>query len=72
VLLIEARRYRSQEKNRQDARERLTLLIRRSLHKPVKRKRTHPSAAARQRRMDAKKKRGQVKRSRRKNFPLDD
>ena len=34
VLVIEARRYRSQEKNREDARERLTLLIRQALHKP--------------------------------------
>ena len=72
VLVIEARRYRTQEKNRQDARERLALLIRKSLHKPAQRKHTRPSAAARQRRLDAKKKRAQVKRSRSRNLHLED
>jgi ribosome-associated protein len=65
VLVIEAHRYRLQEKNRQDARERLALLIRKALHKPILRKATHPGTAARQRRLDAKKKRGELKRSRR-------
>ncbi len=71
VLVIEARRYRSQEKNRQDARERLADLIRRSLHKPPRRKATRPSSAARQRRLDSKKKRGQIKRSRRAKYSLN-
>lgn len=65
LLVIEARRFRSQEKNRQDARERLAIMIRRALHRPPRRKATRPSRAARQRRLDAKKKRGDLKRSRR-------
>jgi ribosome-associated protein len=64
VLVIEARRFRTQEKNREDARERLALLIRKALHKPTPRKPTRPGAAARQRRLDAKKQRGELKRSR--------
>jgi ribosome-associated protein len=56
VLVIEARRFRTQEKNREDARERLVLLIRKALHKPVRRVPTHPGTAARQRRLEAKKK----------------
>ena len=65
VLVIEARRYRSQEKNRADARERLALLIRQALRKPTPRKATRPGRAARQRRLEAKKKRGELKRTRR-------
>jgi ribosome-associated protein len=72
VLVIDAHRYRTQEKNREDARERLAILVRRALHKPAKRKTTRPSRAARQRRLDAKKKRGQLKRARRKNYRLDE
>ncbi len=65
VLVIEARRYRSQEKNRADARERLALLIRQALRKPTPRKATRPGRAARQRRLEAKKTRGELKRTRR-------
>ncbi|BBB47047.1 alternative ribosome rescue aminoacyl-tRNA hydrolase ArfB [Pelolinea submarina] len=71
-LVIEARRYRSQEKNREDARERLVLLIRHSLHKPTPRKATRPGRAARQRRLDSKKKRGELKRTRRVNSHWDE
>jgi ribosome-associated protein len=66
VLMIEAKRYRSQEKNRADARERLAALIRRALRKPRKRKQTRPSYAAKQRRLDAKKKQATKKKYRRK------
>jgi ribosome-associated protein len=72
VLVIEARRYRSQEKNREDARERLAMLIRQALHKPTPRKATRPGRAARQRRLDVKKKRGELKRTRRANSHWDD
>lgn len=65
-LVIEARRYRSQERNRADARERLAALIRRAARKPKTRKRTNPSRAARQRRLDEKKKRTEKKKYRRK------
>ena len=72
VLVIDAHRYRTQEKNREDARERLAILLRRALHKPARRKATRPSRAARQRRLDAKKKHGQLKNARRKNYRLDE
>ncbi|HUV15064.1 MAG TPA: alternative ribosome rescue aminoacyl-tRNA hydrolase ArfB [Pelolinea sp.] len=64
VIVIEAKRYRDQEKNRADARERLAALIRRALEKPKPRKRTRPPMSAVRRRLDVKKKRGEVKRSR--------
>ncbi len=72
VLVIEARRFRTQEKNRADARERLSLLIRKALHKPAARKPTRPGMAARRRRLDAKKQRGEIKRSRRAKPHLDE
>ncbi len=64
VLVITARRYRSQERNRQDALERLLELIRRAAVPPSRRRRTRPSLAARQRRLEAKTRRGQLKRLR--------
>jgi ribosome-associated protein len=65
VIVIEAKRYRDQEKNRADARERLAVLIRRALEKPKQRKRTQPSKASIQRRLDEKKLRGERKKIRR-------
>lgn len=64
VLVIEARRFRSQERNRADARERLIGLIRRAVEPPSPRRPTRPPAAARRRRLDDKRARGVLKRSR--------
>ena len=64
ILIIEARRYRTQERNRQDAIDRLVALIRRAADEPRPRRRTRPSAAARQRRLTAKKQRAEIKRRR--------
>lgn len=64
AVVIEARRYRSQARNREDARERLVELIRRATEKPKPRIATRPSRAAKRRRVEAKVKRGQVKRLR--------
>ena len=64
AVVIEARRYRSQARNREDARERLAALVRRALEPPKKRVPTRPPAAAKRRRIEAKKKRSQVKRLR--------
>ena len=72
VLVIEAHRYRTQEKNRQDARERLAVLIRRALQEPVLRKKTRPSFSSQQKRLEQKKKRGEIKRSRRSLPKLDE
>lgn len=65
VLVIHAARFRSQERNRQDALERLIALVRRAAEKPKPRKKTRPSAASRERRLKAKRHRGETKRSRR-------
>ena len=64
-LIIEAQRYRTQERNQQDALERLNTLIARAWQPPKKRKRTQPSRAAIEKRIQTKKKRGQLKQSRR-------
>lgn len=63
-IVITARKYRTQEANREDARARLADLIERAHVQPVKRKRTRPSRAAKARRVDAKKQRGTVKQGR--------
>ncbi len=65
VLVIDARRYRSQEANRLDAIQRLSSLIQKALEKPKVRKKTRPSTTARAARVDQKKRRGSVKRLRR-------
>jgi ribosome-associated protein len=64
VLIIDAQRFRTQERNREDAIERLVELIRRAAEKPKPRKKTKPSQAAKQRRIDSKKRRGETKRMR--------
>lgn len=64
VLVILAQRYRTQEQNRQDARDRLIELIRRALYKPKKRIPTAPSRASIKRNLDEKKSRGDIKRAR--------
>jgi len=63
-LLISARRERSQEQNRRAARERLTALLRAALVEPKLRRKTRPTAASRQRRLEAKRRRGGTKRER--------
>lgn len=63
-LVIFAQTQRSQQRNREEARERLYDLLEKSLVKPKKRIKTKPSKAAKARRMDSKAKRGAVKRNR--------
>ncbi len=64
VILIEARRFRTQEANRKDAVDRLVALIRKAVRAPRPRRATKPSRAAKQRRLDAKKRRGRIKKLR--------
>jgi ribosome-associated protein len=64
VLVIIAQRHRTQERNRQDARERLIDLIRRAAVRPVPRRPTRPTAGARERRIEGKKRRAGIKRLR--------
>ena len=66
VIVIKAQNHRSQEKNREDALERLRELVLRATIKRKVRKPTKPSKAARRRRVDAKTRRGQTKALRRK------
>jgi ribosome-associated protein len=64
VLVIRAERHRTQERNREDARDRLADLVREALYVPKKRVKTKPSRAAKARRVDSKVKRGGVKKLR--------
>jgi ribosome-associated protein len=64
VLLIEAKRYRSQERNRADALQRLVMLIQKATIPPKPRHKTKPSASAQAARIKAKKHRGAIKRLR--------
>lgn len=65
VVVIKAQRNRTQEKNREDALQRLQSLVRSVMRNKKKRKPTKPSRAAKQKRLDQKKKRGQRKALRR-------
>ena len=64
VLLIDARRFRTQERNRQDAVERLVQWIRRAAEKPKKRIKTRPTLSSRDRRLEGKRQRSETKRLR--------
>ena len=65
VIVIIAQRYRTQERNRQDALDRLVALIRRAAEPPTPRRPTKPSRAAKERRLEAKARRAAVKQQRR-------
>jgi len=71
VIVINAQRHRTQERNREDARERLVELIRRAAVAPVPRRATKPTAGARERRLESKKRRSSIKGLRRARPPLD-
>ena len=61
VLVIIAQRFRTQDRNRQDAQERLLELIREAAVAPVRRRPTRPTLASRERRLDGKSHRARVK-----------
>lgn len=69
VIVIKAQRYRSQEKNRADALQRLDQILTKSQQQRKTRKSTKPSKAAVRRRLDEKNKRGSVKKLRGKVDP---
>jgi ribosome-associated protein len=71
VLVIRAERFRTQEQNRADARVRLIDLVRRAAIAPRPRVKTKPSRAARDRRLQAKERRGAIKRTRRERPSAD-
>ena len=64
VLIIEASRFRTRERNRRDAMERLVTLIRQAAEEPKPRRKTRPSRASRRRIREAKRRRGEIKRDR--------
>jgi ribosome-associated protein len=64
VLVIDAQRFRSQERNRADARDRLIELIRAATHVPKPRRPTKPGKAAKERRHEGKQRRAKVKKLR--------
>lgn len=61
VLIITARRHRTQERNRQDARARLIALLRRAATPPARRIATRPTAASKKRRIEGKRWRSAIK-----------
>ncbi len=65
VIVLTARRFRSQERNRQDAVERLAGLIRAAAERPVRRRKTRPSQGERERRLGEKARRAEIKKGRR-------
>jgi ribosome-associated protein len=65
VMVIEARRHRTQAANREDARERLIELIQQAAIKPKRRRKTKPTKAAGERRLETKRRRADTKHRRR-------
>jgi ribosome-associated protein len=63
-LVIDARRFRTQERNRQDALDRLIEWVRAATHEPKQRRPTKPSRAAKHKRLESKRRRSEVKRLR--------
>lgn len=71
VVIIRADRFRTQERNREDARERLAELIRAATHVPRKRIKTKPTFGSKVRRLEGKSKRSTVKKMRSSRGDLD-
>lgn len=65
VLIIEARRFRTREQNRQDARKRLVSLISKAVKRPKSRRPTRPTPASQGRRLETKRCHGRLKKIRR-------
>jgi ribosome-associated protein len=65
VLIIQAARFRTQERNRQDAVDRLIELVRRAAEKPKHRLKTRPTLASKERQLSQKRRRGRIKKMRR-------
>jgi len=64
VLVISAQRFRTQERNREDARVRLQTFVDAGLHVPKARVATRPTRASKERRLGAKRERGTIKKAR--------
>ncbi len=64
VFVIEAKQFRTQEQNREDAIRRFVALVRKALVKPKARKKTKPTKVSKEKRLQSKKRRGEIKKSR--------
>lgn len=64
VIVITAQRFRTQERNREDARQRLVDLIRQATEVPKPRRKTKPTLASKERRLESKSKRSDIKKGR--------
>ena len=64
ILIIEARRFRTQEANRKDARQRLIELVKKAAENPKPRHRTKPTSASKRRRLAEKRRRSRIKQQR--------
>lgn len=72
ILVLEAKRFRTQEKNREDALRKFYELLRKAHEKPKPRRKTTPTRASQEKRLEAKKKRGETKKLRGSKQRLDD
>lgn len=64
VLVIDSREHRTQARNREAARERLIAMLRQAARRPKKRRATRPTATSRERRLESKKRRSDIKKQR--------
>jgi ribosome-associated protein len=64
VVVLEAQRFRSQERNREDALERLVELLRQAAVRPKRRIKTRPTKGSKQRRLEGKRRRSETKQGR--------
>ena len=71
VLVIIAQRHRTQERNRQDALDRLVELIERAAVRPIPRRPTRPTRGSRERRLESKKRRSSIKGMRQDKPPME-
>jgi ribosome-associated protein len=72
ILVIDARRFRTQARNQRDAIDRLIEMIRQAAKTPKRRRRTRPTLASKRRRLDGKRRRSEKKRMRRPVSPGED
>ena len=68
VIVIQAQRFRTQERNRADAIERLVALLREAMVRPIQRRPTRPTLGSKQRRLEGKKRRSDIKAGRSRSF----
>lgn len=71
-IILQADRFRTRERNREDALNRLIDLIKRATEKPKPRKATKPTLGSKKRRLEGKKQRGQIKKLRGRSSGFDD